>query len=114
MVINMNSESQILHTLKIIGLSNQEANIYLTTLKIGPNPASTVARVAKINRSSCYLTLQKLSDKGLINKIPNKITYFTAKNPKHILSHLTNIIEDLNIRASNLQIQLSNIKGPSI
>ncbi|HMR00956.1 MAG TPA: helix-turn-helix domain-containing protein, partial [Candidatus Gracilibacteria bacterium] len=58
--MNLEDTLQLLRTLKEVGLSANEANVYLTLLTLGPNPVSTVAKKANLNRSSCYTILDRL------------------------------------------------------
>jgi sugar-specific transcriptional regulator TrmB len=85
----INNTLQLLQTLKDIGLTANEANVYLALHSIGQNPASVVAKKAELNRSSCYTILNSLMQKGFIQQaIKNNIAYFNATDPRHILQHL--------------------------
>ena len=87
--MSINSTLQFLQTLKEIGLTANEANVYISLHAIGQNPASTLAKKAALNRSSCYTILNSLIQKGFIQQtIKSNITYFTATDPKHVIQHL--------------------------
>jgi sugar-specific transcriptional regulator TrmB len=73
--------------LENLGLSQEEAKVYLAILELGGSYASNVARKAGINRATCYHTLENLGQKGLINShTKGKILWFNAENPNKIIS----------------------------
>jgi len=81
----------LIRILQQIGLTENESKAYIVSLKIGTNPASTIAKHANLNRCTCYSILESLIEKGLILQYEkNKIRYFTAVEPKFLL----NFIED--------------------
>lgn len=68
-----------------IGLTDNEAQVYLATLELGDSPASDIALRAKVNRVTCYDTLKKLHQRGFISATTkNKIKYFSATDPDAI------------------------------
>ena len=58
--------------LETIGLNKNEVAILLVLLESGPMFVATIARAAKINRSTAYGVLKLLSDKGLASSIKKK------------------------------------------
>lgn len=108
----------LFHTLKEIGLSVKEANTYLALVAIHTNPASTIAKRAGLNRCSCYTILERLIQKGFVQKvIREKVTYYTPVDLKYILDHLKNKQSDLENKIETLdtaieQFELSK-KGTS-
>lgn len=88
----------LIRILQQIGLTEKESKAYIISLKIGTNPASTIAKHANLNRCTCYSILESLIEKGLILQYEkNKIRYFTAVEPKYLL----NYIEDKKIMLSH-------------
>lgn len=86
----------LLSTLKEIGLSIKEANIYLTLLHIKTNAASIIAKKAGLNRCSCYTILERLIQKGFIQKIVrNNVNYYMAVELRYVLNHLKSKHHDL-------------------
>ena len=74
-------------TLISLGLSREEARIYLCLLEYGTSSASNIARHTKIGRVNCYHHLDKLLQKGLIStSSKSKIKQFTAENPKVLIN----------------------------
>jgi len=70
-----------------LGLSSEEARVYLALLELGSAYVSTIAKKAKVQRVACYHTLDKLVKKGLISKVmKNKIQSYSVESPR-ILVH---------------------------
>lgn len=79
----------LIKLLQQIGLSEKESKAYLIALKIGTNPASTIAKYTEYNRSAMYSILENLIKKGLIIKFEkNNIRYFTAVEPRYLLNYI--------------------------
>lgn len=49
-----------------LGLSEKEAEVYLMLLRIGPSPASSLARRINVKRVTVYSVLDSLSARGLV------------------------------------------------
>lgn len=72
--------------LEQIGLSKQEASIYLSTLKLGIAKASQIAQKSGIKRGGSYYTLKLLKEKGYISEvIKSGVQYYSAVSPERIL-----------------------------
>ncbi|MFC1600353.1 TrmB family transcriptional regulator [Patescibacteria group bacterium] len=79
----------LIRILQQIGLTEKESKAYIISLKIGTNPASTIAKHANLNRCTCYSILDSLVEKGLILQYEkNKIRFFTAVEPKYLLNYI--------------------------
>jgi len=57
----------MLTQLKHIGLSNNEAKVYLAMLELGPSPVLDIAAKAAINRPTTYVQIELLKKKGLVS-----------------------------------------------
>lgn len=55
----------MLAQLKHIGLSENEAKVYLAMLELGPSPMLEIAAKAGINRPTAYAQLEALKKGGL-------------------------------------------------
>src|SRR3989338_2618344 len=62
---NTQSSISLEEALKTIGLTEKEAQVYLSLLELGRGTVSAVARKAVINRTSGYHLLDGLTGKGL-------------------------------------------------
>lgn len=72
------------------GLSDKEANVYLTCLKVGQATANRIAELSRLARSTTYDILERLKSLGLITVliVDNK-TQFIANNPDVLLTFLS-------------------------
>lgn len=72
--------------LKIAGLSEKEAKIYLELTKTGPINANIVSKRLGIERTVTYNTLNKLVEKGLVNYVlKERKKLFNAADPENLL-----------------------------
>lgn len=102
------NNTMIKEELTNLGLSPEEAKVYLSILELGGSYASNISKKAQVNRATCYHTLSNLKAKGLINSYnKNKITWFNAENPKKLIKSQQ---EKLEI-ANNLLPQLLSISN---
>jgi sugar-specific transcriptional regulator TrmB len=70
-------------------LNEKEIAVYLGLLELGSQPASVVAKKAKINRSTTYLILESLMKKDLVDQyVRADVKYFTAADPQVIVKSL--------------------------
>lgn len=70
-----------------IGLTSEEAKVYLACLEINGGPASVIAKKAGVHRVSCYHTLEKLLSKQLLSQYnKNGVKYFAPEPPEQLLS----------------------------
>jgi sugar-specific transcriptional regulator TrmB len=65
----MASKRTIIALLKNLGLTTNEAKIYLSSLKLGEVGTSEIAKEARVNRSNAYNAVQHLADYGLIEQV---------------------------------------------
>src|SRR5665213_747293 len=76
-------------TLGELGLGETEIAIYLTLLKVGPSPASSLARRTHITRSTAQYACQQLTKKGVASMtLRNNVYLFTADPPERLLHFL--------------------------
>ncbi|MBI2436475.1 MAG: helix-turn-helix domain-containing protein [Candidatus Magasanikbacteria bacterium] len=74
-------------TLKNLGLSDQEALIYLELLKLGGTQASKLAKSMGIKRTTVYPILKKLADSGFVTVYFRKNRrYYYAQKPQRVAS----------------------------
>lgn len=66
--------------------SSNEAQIYLTALSLGVNPASSIARVAGINRITTYGILKDLQKRWIVTEtIKNNVQQYGVLSPDLLL-----------------------------
>ena len=57
------------HDVQKMGLTEKEAKLYFTSLRIGPAPMQTIALKAKIDRGTAYHVAMTLGEKGLFGQV---------------------------------------------
>src|SRR3989304_2481258 len=73
-------------SLEELGLSKQEAHIYISALKLGVSKASQIAQKSGIKRGGGYYILKLLKEKGYISEvIKSGVQYYSAISPERIL-----------------------------
>lgn len=71
-----------------LGLSDQEAAVYLALLRLGESPASVVAKEAGIKRTTAYPLLKSLLAKGCaLLYFKKDLRIYRAQRPKRLLSN---------------------------
>ncbi|MEK9159937.1 MAG: helix-turn-helix domain-containing protein [Patescibacteria group bacterium] len=75
--------------LQEFGLSEEEAQVYLTVLELGGSFASTIASKAKIARVNCYYVLESLRKRGLVTaNFKGKVKFFVAEPPQVLVNQM--------------------------
>ena len=96
-----------LEILKDIGLNEREVSVYTTLVKEGELNASKIAYYTKINRTTVYLELDNLINRGLVNFIVrNHKKYFSATRPEKIID----ILEERKRQAQKLVSELNSLQ----
>ena len=81
--------SEIQKTLQRIGLSNNEAKIYLMLLQEGINKAGKISKKTQINRTTTYDTLRRLLNKGLLSYVVKaNRKYFRVVDPERLVEFI--------------------------
>ncbi len=94
----------LLQVLEQIGLTEKEAQIYLALLEMGAQGATTIANKTQINRSTCYLILENLREKGLITThTESNIQFFEAQEPNSLITYLNKRQNELVIQQNMIQ-----------
>ena len=77
----------LIQSLKNIGLNEKQAQTYLSLLQLGKATAYEVAKHSQIKKSTTYVILDELVDKGFVAKLPRtKVLQYQALNPEDIFS----------------------------
>ena len=78
---------QDLRILEHVGLTRNEARVYVELLKTGSAIAKDITRITNMHRTSVYNCLQRLHKKGLVSiAAHSKKTFFEAVDPDKLLS----------------------------
>jgi HTH-type transcriptional regulator, sugar sensing transcriptional regulator len=85
--------------LESLGLTQGEADIYLTLLKLGNTTTGAIIRESHVSRSKVYEVLDRLFKKGLVTKmIHNNVQHFEATTPQRLLDMLDIVQSDLDCK----------------
>lgn len=89
----------IVEKLKSLGLSDNEAKVYLAMLELGPSPVVEIARKAEINRPTAYAQIETLKKKGLVStQTKGKKLLYIAESPEHLESVLDNQLHHVSVQ----------------
>lgn len=76
----------MLADLQKLGLTTEEARIYLACLEINGGPVSVIARKAGVERVSCYHTIENLLKKKLLSQYnKNGVKCFAPEPPEQLM-----------------------------
>ena len=88
--------ANIERTLENLGFSPNEIKTYLTLNDYGSMKAGRIAKLAHMDRSSCYNSIKMLLEKGLASYVLiGKVKWFQATGPKRLLEYLKEQEEDV-------------------
>ena len=94
------------------GFSEKEARIYITLLELEVATANEIAKAANINRSSTYVVLEGLKNKGFVGlSNDKKVQGYVAVSPDVILETLEGNIKKQNILKDKIKNIIPDLKG---
>ncbi len=91
------SQEKVLETLKCLGLTKSDAQVYIFLGKKGPQKAKDISKSLKIPRQTLYLTIKKLQSKGIITATLEHPAIFNTVPFERVL--------DLFVKAKTQEIQ---------
>ena len=72
-----------------IGLSKNEAKVYLALLELGSATGGQVAEKANVHRTNAYDALGRLKEKGMVSSIvKDKTRHYEAADPQNLMNFL--------------------------
>lgn len=95
-----------LKNLKEIGLTKNEAKIYISLIRLGKGTANEVAKESGVTYGRIYEILRSLEQKSLVTLIPDKTKIFIPTNPEN----LNKIIEDKESKLNKLKDEVKNLE----
>ncbi|MEK7566640.1 MAG: helix-turn-helix domain-containing protein, partial [Patescibacteria group bacterium] len=94
----------MLQELQEFGLSEKEARVYLAALELGKATADELAKQAKVNRSTTYVQIESLKQKGLVSSYDEgKKTYFAPESPEYLKRLFEKQAGDLDVKQKELE-----------
>src|SRR5262245_51752455 len=105
--------------LKILGLHDNEINVYLALLTLGKVRAAEVIRRSGLHRNLVYQALDSLCDRRLVTKsIEGGVFHFQTTDPEHLRDKLreqeltaTRVIEELKERGRLSEQEITVYQG---
>lgn len=81
----MLKNEKLLQILKDIGLAEDEANVYLASLSLGPSSVLKISKRSGIKRTTVYGIIEDLKNKGLMQiELKGLKQYYVAENPEKL------------------------------
>lgn len=75
--------------LEKLGFSPKEADVYVALLELGNAVVSDVAKKASINRSTAYVILESLAERGLVSISENhNVKVFSVTHPERLIKYM--------------------------
>jgi sugar-specific transcriptional regulator TrmB len=76
------------------GLSYREAKIYLSLLESGTSVVSDIAKKTSTNRSTTYVLLESLTNRGLVSiSERNKVKLYSPATPERLIQYLQDSVQ---------------------
>jgi len=103
--------TELIKSLKRLGLNEKESRIYITALGLGKFSVLALSEKVEIKRPTCYLVLEDLKRKGLITTFPKarKVLY-VAEHPNNLLKNTETAFS----LAKKLMPELQSLMGSDI
>jgi len=100
--------------LQELGLSENEAAVYLTLAKSGPSKAGPIVRETKLHRALVYNALERLNDAGLVTIVREKnVQVFQPNAPEAIRKRVAHVQQIANEVIPELQ-RLLDRRQPTV
>src|SRR3989344_7028357 len=101
----------ITEDLQELGLSNNEAKLYLALLKLGSTTTGPLIKASGIYRVMVYDTLEKLMNLGLVTySLKKNRKYFEAEKPLQLLELIKN--KELTAKQIIPELEKLNVSKP--
>src|SRR3989344_1732171 len=107
----------MLEQLQHLGLSENEARVYMAMLELGSSVVVEISRKSGINRPTTYVQIESLKKKGLVStQTKGKKQYFIAESPdklEYLIDSQLKTVEDKKIELNNYLPELLNLFNTS-
>lgn len=79
--------TELVTTLSLLGLPENEAKVYLAALEIGTGSVWDIAKASGVKRPTCYVILEKLSAQAIAYRTSDvKRVLYSVVSPKELIS----------------------------
>ncbi|MCD4796754.1 MAG: hypothetical protein K8R49_06270 [Candidatus Cloacimonetes bacterium] len=101
-------QSKYVNILLQMGLSVNEAKVYLALLEKGISQVIELVTPSEVPQQKIYSVMQKLLNKGLCSLIPGKVKKYKPEKPETVISEFITDYEKQITSAKNLIIELES------
>jgi sugar-specific transcriptional regulator TrmB len=92
----MGNGNNVKRVLRVVGLTNLEANVYIKLLQMGHTKVTSLARRTGVTRTQLYPLLEKLVEKGFIKESKGRPTTYSVVEPEKLMIILEKWIKEQN------------------
>lgn len=97
--------------LKSFGFSESEANVYLTSLEMGPSSVQDIAKRAKVSRVTTYAMIEALSKRGLMSSVEkDRKKMFVAESPERLVSFANARVKEMEGALHEVEASMHELK----
>ena len=94
-----------------LGLTEKEAKLYVTSLRIGPGSMQVLARKSKIDRGTAYHVAQTLTEKGLFEIVENGARpLYRVTDPVHLYAYVEGQKVQADAHFAAMQMMIDDLK----
>ena len=114
----------IKETLKNLGMTQNEVEVYLTLIETGELSVNDIGSKSGLHRQVCYDALDRLLEKGFVSYISkNNKKFFKALEPKKLIDYLDEKKDEINsilpkldslFKTENQETEVELIKGRNV
>ncbi|MEK7554975.1 MAG: helix-turn-helix domain-containing protein [Patescibacteria group bacterium] len=98
--------------LREFGFSEKEASVYLALIGLTSAVASDVAKKSKVNRSTTYVVLESLVERGLVDAIERRgVRIYKSAPPEKLVEYLTANAKKYEHLATNAKKLMPELKA---
>jgi HTH-type transcriptional regulator, sugar sensing transcriptional regulator len=103
--------SNLKRGLKLIGLTELEADVYLKLIKMKEARISQLAKETGVTRTQLYPLLEKLTEKGVVEKTHHSVSVYKVIDSKEIISLLCKWKDEQMKVLKGVEKELKSIKS---
>ncbi|MCR4278313.1 MAG: hypothetical protein NUV81_00175 [bacterium] len=98
-------------TLRSLGFTESETNIYLASLKEGPSAVQDLAQRANVSRVTAYGAIESLMKSGLMSTMrKGKKTLYTAESPERLVAFVQTRVGDMEATLRDMKSSIDDLK----
>ena len=102
-------------TLQKLGLSKNEAQVYLCLLELGQGTGYEISTKLDIKRPTAYFFLEELRKKGMVTRLPQGRKHvFVPKDPRDLVVQTQQLVSDVELMLPKLLAKASNNRKANI